>query len=527
MKSNDIKDKRIWIADTQYKVTEQKYQGQTIWSGVHLAQDSDFVKVNNFWVYRGTALKVEIPTHIQGQLVTTTSYMFSGMSTYGASPVTKVVLKHSNSIYAANMFSSSQATTLDLSDFDASNVTNTTSMFQNSLATIGYARTQSDANKFNASSNRPAGLYFVLKSLDTLIAGDMEAGFYGEVLSSDFINGEELASTIGLTAGNAVNTTEPWLKFSWQGKVQYMPKKHIRHNLTWNQLLNVNAIYGDNVITIKGVKYKVRLMSSAPLGALGDFTSATSQVHYSEWNKLMHPIHERARTGSWYTKSNVESDIENWNINYTNADLGFGTMYNFTSTSIGTSTTGGNFVNRGYYDPSFSASWAKSSLNGSFGWRPVLEVVSQSGGETPTGIRYIRDIINGNTINTANHWIEIMAFENDVNVARDKLVLVDGESGVSKAETITDGNTANTQNSYRSGGNIVVIDLGDLYKVDRVQVWHYYGDNRQYYKAKTEVSADGINWITLYDSDVDGTYTETAEGKTHYITADTVLNLEE
>lgn len=37
-------------------------------------------------------------------------------------------------------------------------------MFQNCKATTGYARTQADANKFNASStSRPSGLYFIVK----------------------------------------------------------------------------------------------------------------------------------------------------------------------------------------------------------------------------------------------------------------------------------------------------------------------------------------------------------------------------
>ena len=32
-------------------------------------------------------------------------------------------------------------------------------MFNQSKATIGYARTQADANKFNASTNKPVGLF--------------------------------------------------------------------------------------------------------------------------------------------------------------------------------------------------------------------------------------------------------------------------------------------------------------------------------------------------------------------------------
>ena len=208
------------------------HQGKTIWQG------SDFVKVNGYWVYKGAALEVEIPTHINGELVTSTYRMFSGSYGYKATPVTKVVLKHSNvtdmgymftgssattldlssfntsnvvdmigmfqlskattldlsSFNTSNvvdmvgmfhtssattldlssfdtsnvtdmglMFNSSAATILDLSSFNTSNVTNTDYMFYNASTTTGYARTQADANKFNASLNKPAGLNFVVK----------------------------------------------------------------------------------------------------------------------------------------------------------------------------------------------------------------------------------------------------------------------------------------------------------------------------------------------------------------------------
>ncbi|MDD6653008.1 MAG: BspA family leucine-rich repeat surface protein [Clostridium sp.] len=62
-----------------------------------------------------------------------------------------------------DMFSYSKATTLDLSSFDTSNVTNMSLMFKNAEATTGYARTQSDADKFNNSFYKPSSLTFVVK----------------------------------------------------------------------------------------------------------------------------------------------------------------------------------------------------------------------------------------------------------------------------------------------------------------------------------------------------------------------------
>jgi surface protein len=209
---------------------------------VYLAQDDDFVKVNNRWVYRGSELEIEIPHVIQGENVTSYFYMFYGtqsyLGNYLATPVTRVDSNNknvtsmnymfasssattldlssfdtSNVTNMANMFRDSKAstldlsnfdtsnvtsmesmfrdskastldlssfdtsnvtrmdymfynsiaTTLDLSSFDTSNVTNMANMFRGSSATTGYARTQADADRFNASSYKPAGLNFVVK----------------------------------------------------------------------------------------------------------------------------------------------------------------------------------------------------------------------------------------------------------------------------------------------------------------------------------------------------------------------------
>lgn len=62
-----------------------------------------------------------------------------------------------------NMFLGYKGEILDLSSFDTSKVTvaNMRNMFANTSATIGYARTQADADKFNASEGKPSGLTFI------------------------------------------------------------------------------------------------------------------------------------------------------------------------------------------------------------------------------------------------------------------------------------------------------------------------------------------------------------------------------
>jgi surface protein len=68
----------------------------------------------------------------------------------------------SNVTNMSYMFFYSQVTILDLSSFDTSNVKNMNGMFQNCEATIGYARTQADADRFNASLGKPSSLNFVV-----------------------------------------------------------------------------------------------------------------------------------------------------------------------------------------------------------------------------------------------------------------------------------------------------------------------------------------------------------------------------
>ena len=63
---------------------------------VYLAQDDDFVKVSNRWVYRGSELEIEIPHIIQGEEITTYDYMFYGTGVYLATPVTRVDSNNKN-----------------------------------------------------------------------------------------------------------------------------------------------------------------------------------------------------------------------------------------------------------------------------------------------------------------------------------------------------------------------------------------------------------------------------------------------
>ncbi len=175
---------------------------------IYVATDADFSgTTNGSFSYIGTETRLVIPHVIKGVQVTSYANMFmfsnvtevrsnnpnitnmSGMfyysqatsldlSSFDTSKVTNMSNMFRNSKATSldlssfdtsnvtnmfDMFFGSKATILDLSSFDTSNVTNMNGMFGYSQATTGYARTQTDADKFNASNGKPSALVFVVK----------------------------------------------------------------------------------------------------------------------------------------------------------------------------------------------------------------------------------------------------------------------------------------------------------------------------------------------------------------------------
>ncbi len=132
--------------------------GASIVKGVATLEGHSITNMS-YMFYNSKATTLDL-SNFDTSNVTDMSRMFQG------SQATTLVLSSFNTSNVTDMyrmFYNSQATTLDLSSFDTSKVTDMSWMFRNSPATTGYARTQSDANNFNASSNKPAGLNFVVK----------------------------------------------------------------------------------------------------------------------------------------------------------------------------------------------------------------------------------------------------------------------------------------------------------------------------------------------------------------------------
>lgn len=135
--------------------------------------------------------------------------------------------------------------------------------------------------------------------------------------------------------------------------------------------------------------------------------------------------------------------------------------------------------------------------------------------------RYVRDWTKGNTSNNLNQWSEIKIFNKaGINIALGKIPETNGVWNPTRpASNITDNNIDSngaTNETTPIVEHYAKIDLGSIiYDIDSIQVWHPYADGRTYYGTKTEISEDDINWTTIFDSAIEGTYKETAEGKIH------------
>ena len=141
---------------------------------------------------------------------------------------------------------------------------------------------------------------------------------------------------------------------------------------------------------------------------------------------------------------------------------------------------------------------------------------------TPLNIRYIKETIEGGSnMNSAAIWIELQAFKNGANIALNKPVLSNIPTVIqSPASSLTNGNTIDDMIISNTGqgpvGSYYVrVDLQSVFTLDEIKVWHYYADERYFKKIKLEVSEDENNWTTIFNSDVDGEYTETQNGKSH------------
>lgn len=227
-----------------------------------------------------------------------------------------------------------------------------------------------------------------------LVAGDEQAGFYGEVSASELVDGLTLANMVGISEGVAFNNDSPWLKFSWQGRVQYTPLRPIRNSISWDTLYAAGAAYGtgdfgafpstnvpntlqDARVDINGYQYKVRLMGGTATGAAGSSGYNLERTFGSEWNQLLYPVH-----------NGVHTDARNPSVHTDPTAAPFGAWAQYNDEELGLIGDGriawifdrggdsSRRATRGSVGITHKGNDHGSNAATSRGWRPVLELVT-------------------------------------------------------------------------------------------------------------------------------------------------------
>ena len=158
-------------------------------------------------------------------------------------------------------------------------------------------------------------------------------GYLGLVRSSDFINGEQLASSIGLKKGEPQNSDCDWLHFILEGQEILVPTKTFRHSVSWKAIYEKGAVYSDTegfgpypspieepinqnqYVTVNGDRYKVTLLK----GVNNENIKLDSDIFYdpeftwdSEWNKLMYRVHDGVHNPTHSNPTNASHHNKVW-----------------------------------------------------------------------------------------------------------------------------------------------------------------------------------------------------------------------
>jgi len=130
-------------------------------------------------------------------------------------------------------------------------------------------------------------------------------------------------------------------------------------------------------------------------------------------------------------------------------------------------------------------------------------------------IRYIKDCINGSSANTGNHWVELQAIKDGVNLAKGIIPTgtVAQTSTTYSYTKITDGDitSANYASTSSAGNQCITIDLEENYDLDEIAIWHYWADGRSYNENHISVSSDN-NIYKIVLNNTDNLVSETSNG---------------
>jgi len=200
----------------------------------------------------------------------------------------------------------------------------------------------------------------------TLVAGDYQLGYFGEISAAEFITGDQLTDEMGVSEGVGMNSTTAWLKFAYQGKILYVAKQPIRHSVSWETLYQSGLVYGVDDVGIHPAGANANQFSPTLIGTDGFKTRLLTGGNTDpatgaggEWDQLMVAV----------TNGTFAS--------LTTTELGVGSGNGATSwVQEAISGTLANRVGRGQTSIADYDSVAATTVTATMGWRPVLELTT-------------------------------------------------------------------------------------------------------------------------------------------------------
>lgn len=213
-----------------------------------------------------------------------------------------------------------------------------------------------------------------------LLAGTLQAGYFGEISASELFQGSEVDVASGLTTGTLSSPLVTWLKFAYKGKFLFVAMKQIRTNLAWMDLYNAGLVYGERgggkYIPASGAvdqfKYLYKddgdgrwFFKNRLIRGMSQDPGTIDQHAGSEWDDLLYRvITGEAVLGRWASISPSlfsynGSAMQSWVMETDTANLN-NTFYR------GSSVIGAN------------VSRLKTDTVTNIGWRPVLELFDSS-----------------------------------------------------------------------------------------------------------------------------------------------------
>lgn len=240
----------------------------------------------------------------------------------------------------------------------------------------------------------------------SLIAGDMTDGFFGEVSAHELFTGDQLALILGVTEGTPQNSEAGWLKFARDNKIVFIAKQSFRHSISWGHIYARGLVYGTDddgkaprgtpanqytTVGRAGNQFSVRLMTGAGADPYPEsdpkfFTDDMHEMNVgggSEWNRLIYRVHEGVPSdpvtdGFRADRHGGPQAGGNWE-NYSNSDLNIATGNGrYTWCQEQSDTTSSHRVTRGSGGVAGFHRDSASSTTSHYGWRPALELITNN-----------------------------------------------------------------------------------------------------------------------------------------------------